>query len=77
MLQAADILLYQATHVPVGEDQKQHVELTRDIAAKFNTDYDVDLFIAARAVHRRRRRGARHEPARRHRENVQVRSLAT
>ena len=46
VLQAADILLYQATHVPVGEDQKQHVELTRDIALKFNTDFDVDLFIA-------------------------------
>ena len=44
MLQAADVLLYQATHVPVGEDQKQHVELIRDIALKFNTDYDVDLF---------------------------------
>jgi len=35
---AADILLYDATHVPVGEDQKQHLELTRDIAQKFNTD---------------------------------------
>jgi tryptophanyl-tRNA synthetase len=45
VLQAADILLYRATHVPVGEDQKQHVELTRDIALKFNNDYDVDLFI--------------------------------
>ena len=44
ILQAADVLLYQATHVPVGEDQKQHVELMRDIALKFNTDYDVDLF---------------------------------
>jgi tryptophanyl-tRNA synthetase len=44
VLQAADVLLYQATHVPVGEDQKQHVELMRDIAAKFNTDYDVELF---------------------------------
>ncbi|MBP1804720.1 tryptophan--tRNA ligase [Rubellimicrobium aerolatum] len=43
-LMAADILLYHATHVPVGEDQKQHVELTRDIAAKFNHDYKVDLF---------------------------------
>jgi tryptophanyl-tRNA synthetase len=39
VLQAADILLYKATHVPVGEDQKQHVELTRDIAQKFNNDY--------------------------------------
>ena len=45
VLQAADILLYNATLVPVGEDQKQHVELTRDIALKFNTDFDVDLFI--------------------------------
>ncbi len=45
VLQAADILLYQATHVPVGEDQKQHVELTRDIAIKFNTDFNVDLFV--------------------------------
>ncbi|AGF76321.1 tryptophan--tRNA ligase [Bartonella vinsonii] len=38
-LMAADILLYRATHIPVGEDQKQHVELTRDIAQKFNNDY--------------------------------------
>jgi tryptophanyl-tRNA synthetase len=45
VLQAADILLYQATHVPVGEDQKQHVELTRDIAIKFNNDFDVELFV--------------------------------
>ena len=45
VLMAADILLYRATHVPVGEDQKQHVELTRDIAIKFNTDYDTDLFV--------------------------------
>jgi len=43
-LMAADILLYHATEVPVGEDQKQHVELTRDIAAKFNHDYGVDFF---------------------------------
>ena len=43
-LMAADILLYHATHVPVGEDQKQHVELTRDIAAKFNHDYGVEFF---------------------------------
>ncbi|MCB2110340.1 MAG: tryptophan--tRNA ligase [Defluviimonas sp.] len=43
-LMAADILLYHATRVPVGEDQKQHVELTRDIAAKFNHDYGVDFF---------------------------------
>ena len=44
VLQAADILAYRATHVPVGEDQKQHLELTRDIAEKFNTDHGVDLF---------------------------------
>lgn len=43
-LMAADILAYKATHVPVGEDQKQHVELTRDIATKFNHDYGVDFF---------------------------------
>ncbi|MEO7603259.1 MAG: tryptophan--tRNA ligase [Sphingomicrobium sp.] len=45
VLQAADILLYKATHVPVGDDQKQHIELTRDIAIKFNNDFDVELFV--------------------------------
>ncbi|MFK3890204.1 tryptophan--tRNA ligase [Sphingomonas sp. NPDC079357] len=44
VLMAADVLLYNSTHVPVGEDQKQHLELTRDIATKFNTDYGVELF---------------------------------
>ncbi|WP_066793374.1 tryptophan--tRNA ligase [Sphingomonas soli] len=44
VLQAADILVYQATHVPVGEDQKQHLELARDVATKFNTDFGVELF---------------------------------
>ena len=43
-LMAADIMAYHATHVPVGEDQKQHLELTRDIAAKFNHDYGVEFF---------------------------------
>ena len=43
-LMASDILVYHATHVPVGEDQKQHLELTRDIAVKFNHDYGVDFF---------------------------------
>ncbi|RKF13606.1 tryptophan--tRNA ligase [Roseovarius spongiae] len=43
-LMAADILVYHATHVPVGEDQKQHLELARDIAAKFNHDYGADFF---------------------------------
>jgi len=45
VLMAADILLYNATHVPVGEDQKQHLELARDLAATFNTRYDVQHFI--------------------------------
>ena len=44
VLMAADILVYQATHVPVGEDQKQHLELCRDIAIKFNNDYGKDFF---------------------------------
>ncbi|MBU3079093.1 tryptophan--tRNA ligase [Sphingomonas quercus] len=44
VLMAADVLLYRATHVPVGDDQKQHLELARDVAAKFNTDFDVELF---------------------------------
>ena len=44
VLMAADILAYHATKVPVGEDQKQHLELARDIAAKFNHDYGVDFF---------------------------------
>ncbi len=43
-LMAADILVYQATHVPVGEDQKQHLELTRDIAQAFNSAYGQDFF---------------------------------
>ena len=44
VLQAADVLLYNATHVPVGDDQKQHIELARDIALKFNNDFEVELF---------------------------------
>ncbi len=44
VLMAADILAYQATHVPVGDDQKQHLELSRDIAQKINNDFKVDLF---------------------------------
>jgi tryptophanyl-tRNA synthetase len=44
VLMAADVLLYNATHVPVGEDQKQHLELARDIATKFNADYATELF---------------------------------
>ena len=75
VLQAADILVYKATHVPVGEDQKQHLELTRDIAQKFNNDYGAaGLLPPARAGDP----GAGHagdEPARRVGEDVQVRSL--
>ncbi len=44
VLQAADILVYKATHVPVGEDQKQHLELSRDIAGKFNHDFEAEGF---------------------------------
>jgi tryptophanyl-tRNA synthetase len=44
VLMAADILIYKATHVPVGEDQKQHLELAREIASTFNTRYDVEYF---------------------------------
>ena len=45
ILMAADILLYTASHVPVGDDQKQHLELARDIAHKFNTDYNDNIFV--------------------------------
>jgi tryptophanyl-tRNA synthetase len=45
VLQAADVLVYRATHVPVGDDQKQHLELARDIATKFNTDFGTDTFV--------------------------------
>ncbi len=45
VLMAADILLYDTTHVPVGDDQKQHLELCRDIAKKFNTDFEVENFL--------------------------------
>lgn len=44
VLMAADILAYKATHVPVGEDQKQHLELARDVALKFNNDYKLECF---------------------------------
>ncbi len=47
VLMAADILLYDATHVPVGDDQKQHLELCRDIAQKFNNDFKVENFLVA------------------------------
>ena len=47
VLMAADILLYDSTHVPVGDDQKQHLELCRDIAQKFNNDFKIDNFFIA------------------------------
>ncbi len=50
VLQAADVLAYRATHVPVGDDQKQHLELARDIADKFNADYGVELFVPPEPV---------------------------
>ena len=51
VLMAADILLYKATHVPVGEDQKQHLELCRDIAIKFNKDFNVnDFFVTPEPI---------------------------
>ena len=79
ILMAADILAYHATHVPVGEDQKQHLELARDIANKFNLDLPRDraqratrkAFSAARALHHRTR-DARHVVARWHQENVEI-----
>jgi len=50
VLQAADVLLYQATHVPVGDDQKQHLELARDIATKFNLDTGTETFTAPEPI---------------------------
>ena len=65
VLQAADILLYKATHVPVGEDQKQHVELDPRHRAQVQHRLRRRPVRSARALHRRRNRGAGHEPARR------------
>ena len=79
VLQAADVLLYQATHVPVGEDQKQHLELARDIAQKFNNDFcatDAPVFTLPEPIIPPRR-GADHVLARRHREDEQVGPVAT
>ena len=83
-LMAADILAYRATHVPVGEDQKQHLELARDIAQKFNLDFAPSIeshglgqgetggfFPAAGASHSRPG-DTRDEPARRLEEDVEV-----
>ncbi len=50
VLMAADILLYKATHIPVGKDQKQHVEITRDIALKFNNTFNNEVFVIPEPV---------------------------
>ena len=81
MLMAADILVYRATHVPVGDDQKQHLELSRDIAQKFNNDFaEFDPRATASATAVLSAAGAadhgpgdaRDDPARRHQEDVEV-----
>ena len=80
VLMAADILVYRATHVPVGEDQKQHLELSRDIAQKFNNDFAdsirstasmTDVLPAAGAADHGTG-DAGDELARRHQEDVEV-----
>ncbi len=74
-LMAADVLLYKATHVPVGEDQKQHLELMRDIAQKFNNDFGVPGFFPLPEPLDHGTRDARHVLARRAGENVEIRSV--
>ena len=73
VLMAADILVYKATHVPVGEDQKQHLELARDIAQKFNNDFGVPDFFPLPEPVITGPGDARHELARRHQEDVEDR----
>ena len=80
VLMAADILVYRATHVPVGEDQKQHLELSRDIAQKFNNDFGESIaqprlrrrLLSAAGAADHRPGDARHVAARRLEENVEV-----
>ena len=50
VLQTADILLFKGTHIPVGEDQVQHLELARNIAAKFNNFYGINIFPLPQAI---------------------------
>ena len=73
VLMAADILVYKATHVPVGEDQKQHLELSRDIAQKFNNDFGAPDFFPLPEPVITGTGDAGDEPARRRQEDVQVR----
>ena len=68
---AADILLYQADYVPVGADQKQHLELTRNIAERFNGLYSPTFTVPEPIIPQARR--PHHVPARPHQEDVQVR----
>ncbi len=83
MLMAADILVYRATHVPVGEDQKQHLELTRDVAQKFNNDFGgLDrrtrlrrCVLPAHGAPDPGPRDANHVPAGRGEENVEIRPV--
>ena len=81
VLMAADILLYRATHVPVGEDQKQHLELSRDIAQKFNNDFadsirsqgfNERIVLSAAGAADHRACDAGDVLARRHQEDVEV-----
>ena len=64
VLMAADILLYDTTHVPVGDDQKQHLELCRDIAQKFNNDYEVEDVTKNSRTFNSKRFFKNHEPKR-------------
>ena len=75
-LMAADILAYHATGVPVGEDQRQHLELANDIAQKFNHDYGVEFFPQIESADHGAG-AAGDEPARRHQEDVEVRSVGS
>jgi tryptophanyl-tRNA synthetase len=72
VLMAADILAYRGTHVPVGDDQKQHVELARDIAQKFNNDFAVPGFFPVPEPIITGPSNAHHEPAGRQGQDVQV-----
>ena len=82
-LMAADILLYRATHVPVGDDQKQHLELTRDIAEKFNNDFAEQIaalghgetYLSDDRSDHRRPGHTGHVPAGWLQENVEIRSV--
>ena len=77
VLMAADILAYRATHVPVGEDQRQHLELARDIARKFNADFaNGESFFPLPARLRHGERGAGDVAQRRVSQNVQIGRLA-